>query len=120
MKAVKVEEVQIKVEPSTTIKQKRVSASSPPNASDRSNGRKRAVKSEDENNNERGPALESTNRKTRRKVKLEPTVKIESTDQPKVEVKSVSISPQSPFPDFVRPTAEECRVSMRSPRPLKA
>jgi hypothetical protein len=117
MQAVKVEGVQIKVEPSTTLRPRNASFSNPPNASYLSGARKGSDRVSAAPSEKRGLEPDSESKPKRRRKIEEANVKIEiSSDvEPKVEAKGVSLTPSSPFPDFLRPTAEECRVSTCRP-----
>ena len=112
MKAVKVEGVQIKLEPSTTLRPRNASASSPPNTSYLSGARKGSDRPSAAPGEEGVLKSDNAPRTKRRRKIEEPSVKLESDVEPKVELEGIDISPSSPFPNFVRPTAEECRVSV--------
>lgn len=65
-------------------------------------------------------AVDSGKPLKRRKVSVEPKVKVEGAVEPKVELKGVPITSKSPFSGFVRPTPEECRVSSHICRQIEA
>jgi len=116
-----IEGVQIKMEPSTRLRSGGlVASSSPESVMHVAFKRESDAPIVQQQRLDADKGMPQKRRKVSVEPKVEPKVKVECAVEPKVEVEGVTITPKLPFPDFVRPTPEECRVSSHICRQIKA
>ena len=119
---VKMEGVQVKVEPSIRLRSRDIEGSSPAELHEHGPETSLVKDKAGPVKHHGAPATEGARAKKRRRKSeeprirlehdVEPKVKTEFDVEPKVEVKGVSITPETPFPGHMRPSPEECRVRL--------